>query len=391
MKKILCIILSAVMLLSVLALTACKENDKPEVSGTPTESIAPTESGTVSAEESATPEAQKEIVTIPLEPDYFRLLCENTSARIDRYSVIRQVYYNLITASPVTEETKFDVHFDQEVNFTFKCASSVEYVTPTSSILATYKYDDWIECAEAIKEGGIGAMKGFNFDTSSEDGGLYSYLFYLTFDSNQPKDEICLSKLTFSMDGRTQDYDIGSIVINSNAELPGSGEGTHFSIQSVAMSDVNAGITTDGWFEIPNFDVEILDDVIIKDIYTSDEDITFTKISVVQRTAEGDTINFLWDPEVDEPLEFYKGDTVTFYIEATNPVFANTLYATSSFSLIISFGGELEGTFAKIGFFFRMRENPFWAYLQLECGKDALSYFTVYRPVENGTVEGIFD
>lgn len=390
MRKVLCIILSAVMLLSMLALTACKENDKPEVSGTPTESIAPTESGKVSAEESATPEAQKEIVTIPLEPDYFRLLCENTSARIDQYSSIRQVYYNLITASPVTEETKFEVHFDQEVNFTFGCGNLIEYVTPDLDMLATYKYDDWIECAEAIKEGGIGAMRGFNFDTSSEGGGLYSYLIYLTFDSNQPKDEICLSKLTFSMDGRTQNYDIGSIVINFDSDVELSVDET-FCVQTLAMTDVNAGITTDGWFEIPNFDVEILDDVIIKDIYTSDEDITLTKISVVQKTAEGDTINFLWDPEVDEPLEFYKGDAVTFYIEATNPVFANTLYAASKFHLIFSYGGELEGNIEYIDFLFRMRENPFWAYLQLECGKDALSYFTVYRPVENDAVEDIFD
>lgn len=382
MKKFLCIILSAVMLLSVLTLAACTKTDEPTESKTPIESNDPAES--------VAPGLKKEVVLIPIEPDYFRLICENTDVKILSSNYSRQVYYNLITASPLTEETEFDLSFDKEVNFSFSCSAPQEYAMPSFFNLSTYKNDDWVERADMAKNGDINSASTFNYEASDEQIGLYSYLITVTFEYEQPEKEVRLSKLTFTMNGVSKEYDIGQIFINTDPDANLKIDDT-FCPFTLAMTDVNIPVSANGWFEIPAFDVEISDDVIIKDIFTSADDITFTKVSVVQTSTDGTTINYVWDPAVDEPLEFYKGDNVSFNIEAVNPIFENTLSAASIFNLIFSYGGELEGYFQRVEFCFRLRISPIDYYLQYDCGKDVLSYYTAYQPALNEALEDNLD
>lgn len=141
MRKALCIILSTIMLLSVLALAACTDNKLNN---------GESETPTLQVDDKITPVPDGQYAVINVDPDYFRLLCDNTDCYFNEFSTSTMVSFYLISAFTLTGDSVVDITFDKEAKYSVDVSRHQPQgrgnpiCSPSAVARTTYNYDNWL-------------------------------------------------------------------------------------------------------------------------------------------------------------------------------------------------------------------------------------------------------
>ncbi len=333
------------------------------------------------------PDVTVEKVKIPVDENYFLLCCENSNNVIDfENSRVQSVQYELISAFPITENTKISLAFDKDVPFTLEAGYEDCEVETLDNIAAqTYAGVNWTQLADRLQacktaeEADRVKDEIYSDPKLSLEGDestkLYSTLLLITF--NEPV-EAELTQLTISIGDKEQTYDIGSIKLTNGVEPEKScAHGDGFLLDPVAWVDAPMELSEQGLYVTYDYEVQIESDVTLKSIKASVNSVHLTKVSVIRTEKDGTEVMQLWD--MSSPLQLKKGETVSFDIEAVDDANKDQMIASSQYAVVFLYEQDGKTFYTDCEINSRARYNAFCTYLAHETKYDVRSYETAFQ------------
>ena len=391
MRKVLCIILSTVMLLSVLALAACTDNKLNN---------GESETPTLQVDDKITPVPDGQYAVINVDPDYFRLLCENTDYYFNEFSTSTMVSFYLISAFTLTGDSVVDITFDQEAKYGVDVSRHKPQgrgnpiYSPSAVARTTYNYDNWSQLADElasandIKEAQpLIASTDYEVSKSDNEPKLNVYRikgnFFDHFHSiRETADYVKITKLTITVDGRSRSYDCGSIVLDKREET--NQENSAFELQLLGSNRFEKLPTADGKIsDTTGYDAKAYANVTITDIRAASEGIKVISVTGTRTTSDGFVYRFSWTPEDKKPLKFTAQDQIEFDIELQSDMLVDHLYAECHTMILFCLGNQYDGIYGHFEFSVCMKPvDIYMIHLWLDCGKDAITYYIEYLPTK---------
>ena len=337
------------------------------------------------------PHFENKTLSLPIDPDWFVLCCENTSSEISfSASAGWFLQYSLNTAFPIKNENDLVIAFDQDVPFVYYIEEVEPYQTsaPNEMVAAlTYSGINWIELAtriqncasdqeanQIIEESGIYSSAKINPDRE-----LYAYKLRIQFEPISGVND--LHNLTISVNGHSKEYNIGTIHL-TDEEPDGMPEVNTEKdcIQGYSIASSDASVLPTGELTICNFLEGISEDIVIKDIGFSTSDILLEKLEVKVEDANGNATTRLWTGDTFVNLDKGSNATLIFTMNVRNA--AGHLTSNGQFFTYIHYE-TAEGEDICINWEINYRgrlDAPLAYYVSDALGFDLISYYTKFVP-----------
>ena len=371
--KIKSLITVLIIICMVSVMVSCKQNTNG------TDAPVPTDGTPVPSED----ESAQQKLTIPVDPDFFLLCCENSDFVIDfSASSARQVCYQLISAFPIASERECSISFDKEVSYTVEISDMYETAIADDISLLTYAGKDWAEIAAELAQCGSASeadalinKKGINSVPKADDTvKLYSTFVLISF--NECAEDVELNSLTITVNGISKTYDIGSIRLtkggprDSNAALL---------VDSLCLCDVQAAICKGGFVSSFDIGADINDEVVFTGVTLSTQSAEITETLVRITKADGMTMTQRFTPDMTISLE--KGDRIDLDLRIQYNADNSRGIANGQYIIYVNFeaDGKDEWDFAEIVYRARFG-GIFQYYVSSELGLDIASYWADYVP-----------
>lgn len=310
--------------------------------------------------------------------DYFALFCQNTDVTFNQYSCSNNIAFTVLSAKPLTADNA-TVTFSGNVPVTYEWCMNDKPEELPLNLFICYQGVDLVELEQLLTDGNMEEyhkiMDSLNeaYDNLSADEipTLYTGNLLLQIPDPTRLDGGTLGTMTVATADQRVEYPLDALTYSQVNDIKeDSGE---LFCDTISLTDINMDPSESGKFRFDNINLTAQADTAIEKIYfLNAPDTQIDAVSVTQTQGET-TMDFLWD--ASEPLTLAKDETVQISVEAHDPIFANTMSANATRYLVIAYRGA-EGTgetFVELTF--RMRQNGFWTYGELEDGISMLPYY----------------
>ena len=298
--------------------------------------------------------------------DYFALFCQNTDVTFNQYSCSNNIAFTVLSAKPLTADNA-TVTFSGNVPVTYEWCMNDEPEEFPLNLFICYQGVDLVEMEQLRADGNMEEY----LKIMDEIPTLYTGNLLLQIPDLKRLDGGALGTMTVATADQRMEYSLDALTYSQFDDThEDSGE---LFCDTISLTDINVDPSENGKFRFDNINLTAQADTAIEKIYfLNAPDTQIDAISVTQTQGEA-TTDFLWD--ASEPLTLAKDETVQISVEAHDPIFANTMSANATRYLVIAYRGA-EGTgetFVELTF--RMRQNGFWTYGELEDGISMLPYY----------------
>lgn len=325
------------------------------------------------------PQAIFQMPSVPILPevpaDYFAILCENSEITISGQSFMRDIRYQILSASPLAGET-LEVSFDQQVPFCVFVEMAEEPSIMDAVSFAAYQGLSWAECARDAGNAAFSAYREWRESAPEEEQPkLYTGVLLIRFEEGAFAQDTVLHTMQVTVGGKAYTYELDNVRLVP--QLFEKQEGDGLWNREAAESDRNLDVGSEGGFSCGPMILTAQEDVTLDGLRFTNGSQVY-KVQYTQTLPDGQMVDTLWD--ISQPLELAAGEEVTFSVEGRQDSLADSLQATRQFALLIDYTNRATGeqgvSYTELSY--RRRCEPFQTYAQLEDGLDILSYYTVY-------------
>lgn len=380
--------LTILMLLFIIGIYCCACNDTNNEQTEQTNVGETVENEEQSADNQTENEEEISAILPEIKENYFRVFAENTDRVFTAYSCTNTLFFTVLSTEQLTTED-IKVTLDADISYSYDLIMNETPENISYNVFATYQGLVWKDVAQENKEDitalkrEIESYRDAYVKSLSKVPKLYQGVLYINLNEWYKQDLLEIKEIGIEVKGEEQIYSFDGISINM-AETTYSTSSKLLS-DTIAVSDVPVDVSDDGRFYIEDIVLRASDDVAVDKIYFFNcEESTVENVYVSQGIG-GMALDYVWDKTT--AIEVANGEHVTLNIEATDPIFADTLVANVSRVLMIEYSCNGEKHIEVVDAVFRMRKPAHEMYAEMEDELDYVSYYTEVYPLLYGEKE----
>lgn len=320
-----------------------------------------------------------------VDPDYWELLCQNCD--ITMYlDMTREgfVMFPLLSAQDLngklgTVTTDLGVSAEFEVLGTGNVSEFPFYT------FLMYQDFDWSALdTDPYSRAQIEAPWQTRYQSAKDElPALYYYRVHLPLDllgidtaSTEPQQ---IRSLTVTLEGQTKTYELGNVrFLPGEVDANTSYTGGLSNKTGTLVSEYSAEISENGMLELPYWDLEATQDLVLQGIHVADHpDVELLSCDLSITTPTGDTFNMRWDGKT--PIEVDEGSKLRLDLVLADPFLANALQATLLRYILLDYTNDGEAFSQVMYLSCRVWTSPHDIYVMKLDGVDMLPYYTEYR------------